>query len=256
VSRRGRLTVLLAAVLVLPVVATCKEAEAPTAAPAGARVIHFESSDGVGLEGKLYGSGNSGVILSHQFNSDQSSWFGLSGELAADGFLVLTYNFRGYCPGGDAGCSEGTKDPVASTDDLAGAVAFMNEQGVRRLALVGASMGGTASLEAAAGWAQHTTTPLSGVVAISAPASFEGLAVGPEQLQFPSPKLFVAGRDDPAGAADAARSFFDNASQPKELLVLPTDQHGAPILGVEESGVGRQATGAIVDFLQKHGREG
>ena len=255
-SRRAHLTVLLVAVLALPVIAACKEAEVPHAAPAGARVVHFKSSDGVGLQGKLYGSGNSGVILSHQFNSDQSSWFGLAGELAADGLLVLTYDFRGYCPGGDAGCSEGAKDVAAATEDLAGAVTFMEGQGVRTLALVGASMGGTASLEAAAGWAQHATIPLGGVVAISAPASFEGLQVGPAQLQFSAPKLFVAGRDDPAGAADATRSFFDNASQPKELLVLPTDQHGAPILGVGEGGVGCQATDAIVDFLQKYGREG
>lgn len=208
--------------------------------------MSFPSSDGVRLEGKLYGKGKVGVILSHQYNSDQSSWFPFAGTLADSGYLVLTYDFRGFCPGGDAGCSSGKKDVAAATKDLEGAIAYLRSKGVDKLFLVGASMGGTASLAETA--AQPSR--IGGVISVSAPISFQGLDANLAGLaEIKTPKLFIAGKSDPAGAAAAAEAMYRKSSDMKQLLIVPTDQHGAFILSDQTSDAGSQAEKAMLDFL-------
>src|SRR5512136_565205 len=73
------------------------------AAQAGPRVVTFTSDDGVTLSGTLFGSGTSAVIFSHMFPTDQTSWTPIAKDLAGRGYLVLTYDFRGY------GASQGAK---------------------------------------------------------------------------------------------------------------------------------------------------
>ena len=80
---------------------------------------------------------------------DQRSWFAFANRLADEGYLVLTYDFRGYCPGGEGGCSQGDLQVSAIWQDVLGAMDFVRSEGATSVALVGASMGGTASLVAA-----------------------------------------------------------------------------------------------------------
>ena len=72
------------------------------------KAVEFEADDGVMLQGRWFGKGPVGVVLSHMGNraNNQSDWFGMALELADHGFRVLTYNSRGVCPGGQLGCSE------------------------------------------------------------------------------------------------------------------------------------------------------
>ena len=115
----------------------------------GSRAVTFESRDGVVLEGRLFGDGSTAVVLSHMRPDDQRSWFAFANRLADQGYLVLTYDFRGYCPGGDGGCSQGDLQVSAIWQDVLGAMDFVRSEGATSVALVGASMGGTASLVAA-----------------------------------------------------------------------------------------------------------
>ena len=247
-SRGSRVLVPVLACLALA--AACGEKAAAPVVPVGARDVAFRSIDGIQLEGKLYGQGKIGVILSHQYNSDQSSWFSFAGRLADAGYLVLTYDFRGFCPGGDAGCSSGKKDIAAATKDLEGAIAFMRDKGVDKLFLVGASMGGTASL------AETTLQPsrIAGVISVSSPVTFEGLDANLTGLgEIKTPKLFIAGKTDPSGAADAAQTMYKRSSDRKQLLIVDTDLHGAFILSDQTGDAGSKAAKAMLDFLDVYG---
>ena len=51
----------------------------------GSRAVTFESRDGVTLEGRLFGDGSTGVVLSHMRPADQRSWFAFANRLADDG---------------------------------------------------------------------------------------------------------------------------------------------------------------------------
>ncbi len=238
-------SVATALVLVLP---ACHQAEAiRTQALADSRAVEFESSDGVHLAGRLFGpdGATAGVVLAHMQPADQSSWFDFADQLAAMGYRTLTFDFRGYCPGGDAGCSQGDKDVSAIWQDVAGAVGFLRTEGVRRIGLVGASMGGTASLI----YASQSGSDIDAVVTLSAPAAIEGLTAGPDVLQtVGAAKLFLAGNVD-GNAAATAQAFFAETLQPKRVEILTTADHGTDIL---EGNQAENARTLITNWLEQH----
>ena len=210
-------------------------ADAPLGSTEGSKEITFESTDGVKLGGRLFGpdKGSAGVVLAHMFPADQSAWYFFADRLGELGYRVLTFDFRGYCPGGDAGCSEGEKNIPAIWQDVEGAVATLRSRGVTRLALVGASMGGTASLVVAGKEGQG----IDAVITLSAPPSFEGLDAGPDVMaQVTAAKLFIAGNGDVA-AAQAVDAFYGQSLQPKRPVILTTDDHGTDILSGNQAGI-------------------
>ena len=231
--------------VVLSVLASC--GDAPPGSAAGSREITFTSSDGVELSGRLFGpdEGSAGVVLAHMFPSDQSSWFSFATRLGERGYRVLTFNFRGYCPGGDAGCSQGEKEISAIWRDVEGAVAALRDEGASRVGLVGASMGGTASLVAAAQEGQD----IEAVVTLSAPVGFEGLEASPDVLaRVTGAKLFLAGHEDTA-AAEAVDALYAATLQPKRPVILTTGDHGTDILTGNQAGI---ASTEIIRWLERY----
>ncbi len=214
---------------------------------ADSEAVTFGSTDGVQLAGRLFGpdTATAGVVLAHMQPADQSSWFDFADQLGELGYRVLTFDFRGYCPGGDAGCSEGSKDTAAIWQDVAGATDFLRSQGVRRIGLVGASMGGTASLVVAS----QEGSGIDAVVTLSAPDAIDGLSAGPDVVQsVGAAKLFIAGNVD-ANAAATAQTFYDESVQPKRIEILTTADHGTDIL---EGNRGEDARTLITSWLQQH----
>jgi pimeloyl-ACP methyl ester carboxylesterase len=192
----------------------------------GSRAVTFESRDGVALEGRLFGDGTTAVVLSHMRPADQRSWFAFANRLADEGYLVLTYDFRGYCPGGDGGCSQGDPQISAIWQDVLGAMEYVRSQGATSVALVGASMGGTASLVAAG----QPGSDVEVIVTLSAPASIEDLNADAALLQrVNANKMFVAGVGDAAAAA-SAEGLHEIAPQPKRVEIVPADDHGTDLL--------------------------
>ena len=167
------------AIVLLGAIALAACGEPPPPDLSGSRPVTFESRDGVRLEGRLFGHGSTAVVLSHMRPADQRSWFEFANRLADEGYLVLTYDFRGYCPGGDGGCSQGELQISAIWQDVLGAMDLVRSQGATTVALVGASMGGTASLVAAA----QEGVDVAAVVTLSAPRSIEGLDADAALLQ-------------------------------------------------------------------------
>jgi len=191
--------------------------------------VTFTTDDGVKLAGRVFGPSDAeaGVVLAHMLPADQRSWYPFAQRLAEQGFRVLTFDFRGYCPGGDGGCSEGTKQVDAAPVDLRAAVDRLRSDGVERVGIAGASMGGTAALLMAA----DDPRGISAVVALSAPQSIEGLAVGPEVLQrVTGAKLYIAGLGDPAGAVAAADAMAAMSPQPMREEIVTDDAHGTDLL--------------------------
>jgi uncharacterized protein len=226
VSHRPRSRSVMVAFLAITAVA-CQSGSASTSVAASSAVT-FTTSDGVTLDGRLFGpsGAQAGVVLSHMLPADQSSWYPEADRLAAQGFRVLTFDFRGYCPDGDAGCSQGTKDINEAPTDLTAALSFLRSQGPTRLGLVGASIGGLASLVVAS---QQTNIPA--VVTLSAPEVLNAVAAGPSVLaNITGAKLFIAGLGDPTGSAQAAQDLYENSPQPKRLEIVPVDDHGTDLL--------------------------
>ncbi|HSL15602.1 MAG TPA: alpha/beta hydrolase [Actinomycetota bacterium] len=236
--------------LLLPVIATtvlaagCGGRDTPSAPSEDSRAVSFAAPGGVRLAGRLFGEGRVGVVLSHMYPADQRSWWRFAERLAEDGYTALTFDFRGYCPGGVAGCSEGEKEIGRIWQDVVAAIEFLRSHGATTVVLMGASMGATASLIAAA----QQGVGVSAIVSLSAPVSFEGLTATAEVLaRVTAAKFFVAGVGDPNGAADAAEALYAQSPQPKRVEILPADDHGTDLLEGSQSGILQTK---ILDYLQ------
>jgi pimeloyl-ACP methyl ester carboxylesterase len=228
VAVRASLRSLAIPLAIVPLLAACA-ASSSTVDAGPSMPVTFRTSDGVTLAGRLFGPPNApeGVVLAHALPADQTSWYPFAERLAKQGFRVLTFDFRGYCPGGDGGCSEGEQDIGASPTDLAAAVAFLRGEGVQRLGIAGASMGGTAALLVAS----QDREGIPALVMVSAPQILSPLAVGREQLQtVTGAKLYIAGLGDPAGAAASADALAAIGPQPVNEEIVAVDDHGTDLL--------------------------
>ncbi len=114
---------------------------------------------------------------------------------------------------------------------------------MKKVFLVGASMGGTAAIRVAA------ENPTAGVVSLSAPMAFRGLDAGEAIRKITVPCLFVAAEGDGSAAA-AARDFNKAAKSPERLLlIVPGPEHGTRLFDGPE---GPKVEEAILDFLKKN----
>ena len=201
----------------------------------GATVVSFNTEDGVQLSGHLFGEGGVGVVLSHMRSADQESWWPFARVLKDKGYRVLAYDFRGYRD------SQGELDIDNIDMDVQAALNFLKSQGVSKVFLVGASMGGTASLKVA------SREDLAGVITLSAPPAIEGLDAREDVMTISAPKLFIAARED-AGYARSVDVFDQTSSEPKERQIVDGDAHGTDMLSGDS---GPRVQGLIVDFLRR-----
>jgi pimeloyl-ACP methyl ester carboxylesterase len=244
IARPSGRTLVAVVAIATSLLAACGGEPAPTT---GSRAITFESTDGVQLAGRLFGpdEGSAGVVLAHMSPSDQRSWYDFAERLAREGFRVLTFDFRGYCPGGDGGCSEGERDIPNIPKDVEGAIAELRRRGVTKVGLVGASMGGTASLIVAADEGRD----VAAIVTLSAPTAFEGLDANAEVLsEITAAKLFIAGLED-ISAVKAVDTLYAQTIQPKRPVILTTGDHGTDILTGNQAG---RAADEVVNWLERY----
>lgn len=198
----------------------CATSAEPDPTPAGTgppeREVTFPTGDGLTLHGRLFGDGDAGIVLSHMFPADMTAWFDAARHLAGSGYTVLAFNFRGYPP------SEGSRDLGTAPGDVLAAVAFLQRSGIEHVALVGASMGGTASLVAAA------EVEVAAVVALSAPVRFRGMDVTEVIDALDMPMLLMAAQED--GPGNEILEVLAGEIPGAETAVFEGDAHGTNLL--------------------------
>ncbi len=202
-------------------------------------VVSFTTEDGLTLSGRLYGGGARAMLLSHMYPADQTSWDSEASLLAEQGYMALTFDFRGY------GASEGEKEIQYLDRDIKAAVQYLRQAGADEVVLVGASMGGTASLVAAAQLQSLSSIRIAGVATFSAPVEFEGLDASDSVPALEIPMLFVAAENDVG--ADGARQLQTLSGDRGDLQILPGSDHGTELF------LGEQAETAwrlLLDFAQ------
>jgi len=204
------------------------------AAPASG-AVRFTTSDGVVLAGTVFGDGSAGVVLAHMFPTDQTSWYPFGRQLAAEGYRALAFDFRGF------GRSGGSRRVDEIDLDVRAAAAYLRSQGARRIVLVGASMGGTASIKAA------TPGGVDALIAISSPMRFRGLNVSETELtRLTMPSLWITSERD--SVTPAMRAMHAAAGGRKTLHVYSGSAHGTYIF---DSPHGPDLTGRILVFIAR-----
>jgi len=225
------------------------------------RLVTVRTGDGVRLAGFEAGAGSRGVVLVPEAGSAGScGWWPYAAYLARRGFHVLAFDHRcqgtSACPAsGSAGSpasgpagspASGSAGSLASGSaggpgqglltDIAAAVRALRAAGAGRVALLGASQGGSEALIAAARPARGPgpgaeLAGLAGVAALSADELDQPLAAPPAPRTAVAaaaavrvPVLLAVAPDDPYVSLAGTRALFAALATPaaaKRLLVEP-----------------------------------
>jgi alpha-beta hydrolase superfamily lysophospholipase len=205
--------------------------------------VSFRAADGTKLVGHLFGDGRKAVVLGHQSNGNLCDWLAYARRLARLGYTAFAIDFRGHGRSDYRAGAAGNR--LAA--DLAAAVQVVRKRGKEKVFLVGASMGGIASLVAGA----SVKPPVDGVVSVSAPARFMGMNAAATAPRLRAPVLYLAAEgDDNAGydfSDDAREMHAATAAADKRLEILPGSRHGVALV----AGSARVRT-LIESFLKAH----
>ncbi len=217
----------------------CRSNRTPVPTPEEASSVSFITEDGVELRGKLFGESDTGVVLAHMFQTNQTSWWEFGQVLADEGYMALAFDFRGYDE------SSGSKDINLIDRDIMAALEFLRHRGASSVFLIGASMGGTASLKVAA------SESVAGVVILSAPLDFRGLNVEKERVRVPA--LLMASDEDEPGTRNLQAAFEGGVVEEdmsESVVYEGAKDHGSDILHGKH---GDTARARILDFLVANG---
>jgi dienelactone hydrolase len=209
------------------------------AAPAAAQQhVSFPTQDGGRVYADLYGKGDRGVVLAHGALFNKESWAAQARPLAKAGFRVLAIDFRGH--GKSRGGPGTPRGLVGLSYDVLAAVRYLHDTGSKTVSVVGASLGGGASAQAAteAKPGEIDRLILLAAVAIKDPQEMQGR------------KLFIVSEHDMLGNGtprlNVVREQYEKAPGPKKLLVLPGSAHAQNIFKTDQ---GPRLYHAILEFL-------
>jgi pimeloyl-ACP methyl ester carboxylesterase len=192
-------------------------------APAEPNEVSFQTVDGGTVFADVYGTGDRAVILAHGVRFNKESWKDQATQLASSGFRVIAIDFRGYGKSrGGPNARPGFEDMYM---DVLGAVRYARETGAKTVAVVGGSMGGFASANAAV---HSKPGEIDRLVMLAHPPIQH-----PERIAVPT--LFVTSEGD--SLAPQVRDQYQKAPEPKELLLLPGSAHAQNIFATDQSAV-------------------
>jgi pimeloyl-ACP methyl ester carboxylesterase len=214
-------------------------AECPAQAGRGTQT-RLTNGAGLSLAAVELGTGTSAVVLAHQSDGSLCEWLPYGTSLAAKGLRVLAFDFAG------SGSSSMPKQKTY-VEDLRTAVTYLRAQGVTRVVIIGASMGATMSVVAAAAIAP----PVDGVIALSPPLNFDGVNAEKAAPSLKTPALFIAGELD--GDYPSYAKSIESATpvEYRELLVVTGAQHGVQLVDAEVQSTLLVRT-AMEQFLALH----
>lgn len=242
-----------------PPASTLGSSETPlppqTIRPDGSILVHFDTSDGKHLTGRVFGTGSTTIVLAHMGNegNSQDDWHVLVPKLVAKGFTVLTYNRRGVCSG-DGECSGTAATGYGNVwKDVVGAVAFAHTRGAAKVIVGGASIGAMSSLYAVL--QEHLD--VAGVIWIAGLVNDQGYSFEAGQVAgLPVPILIISAIDDRGGAGPDAQQLYGWAPQPKTLVMIPGRWHGTEVWTIDEPTAQKAMEHAILEFVAKYGGAG
>jgi pimeloyl-ACP methyl ester carboxylesterase len=138
--------------------------------------ISFSNNRGRRLAGRIYRSENAddaGIIFSHGLFSSKDGYkiTRIAGDIAATKHPVMAFDFSFA---GESAENIAELSILQEVEDLASAVAFFKERGIKRIHLMGSSMGAAVSILFAA----RQDPSLESLILIAAPVDIQALLTG------------------------------------------------------------------------------
>jgi pimeloyl-ACP methyl ester carboxylesterase len=199
--------------------------------------VRFTAADGTRLAGHRFGRGDTAVVFAHMSRGSLCQWVPYAQRLARMGYLALPFDFRNY------GDSQRRSFPASRrwAGDIAAAVKTVRQLGAKKVFVVGASLGGSACVQAAA----NVKPLVNGVVSLSGAADLSGAIEAAARLEVPA--LFVAGARDETYGEEARRLYDATPVQDKAVVVVDRAEHGTQLVTASA-----EVRRAIEAFLAAH----
>ena len=221
--------------------ATTTAAKAPPRAPepveacagagAGWRTLTFHAH-GARIEGAVLGDGDVGIVFANDSGNSACGWMSFARQLAGRGIRTLVFEYD--------------DESHAAGESLAGARA-LRAAGARHVAMVGASVGGRAVVQAAS----RDRRTLDAAVSLSAERSVGAnlREILPLARRIRVPSLYVGSREDGYTFFGRDTRQFHRVTPAKinRILLLPGGDHGVDLLSDEN---GPRVRVTILAFLQ------
>ena len=209
---------------------------APASALIAQKQVSFPTQDDGMIYATEYGTGSHGVVLAHGGRFSKESWDKQARTMAASGFRVLAFDFRGH---GESRGGPTTQPDEGRRFDVLGAVDHLRRTGATRISVVGASMGGDYAAEAA-----EAKPDLIDRIVLIAAGAYTPLT------RMKGRKLFIISRHDIIGEntlrLPAIREQYEKASDPKKFLILEGSAHAQVIFATPQ---GERLMQEILRFL-------
>jgi pimeloyl-ACP methyl ester carboxylesterase len=236
--RRSALPLLFASMVVAHFGIHAKGTTPSVRSEARIESVVFTADDGAVIHADVYGTGDRGVVLAHGGQFTRGSWKPQAEQLARAGFHVLAFDFRGF--GQSHGPGDSDLDTAPMHLDVLAAVRFLRKAGAKKVAVVGASFGGSAAADASIA---------------SAPGEIDRLVLlaadgdGPA-AKIQVPLLEIIARDDANDDGlrlPAIRAWFNKVPTRKKLIILDGTAHAQFLF---QTGQGARVMDQILHFLR------
>ena len=200
--------------------------------------VSFSTEDGGLIYANVYGKGDRGIVLAHGGRFNKESWEPQARALVKVGFCVLAFDFRGY--GKSHGSAQSALPDEGRRFDVLAAVRYVRKQGSKTLTVIGASMGGDFAAEAA----ELAPKEIDGLVLLAS-----GAYTPVKKMK--GRKLFIMCRDDFMGddkkpRYPQIRRQYEQAAEPKEMVLLEGSAHAQFIFATDQGG---RLLNEIIRFL-------
>jgi putative redox protein len=144
----------------------------------------FQNTRGTGLAGRIYSreiNSGSGIIFSHGLFSSKDGYkiTRMAETIVSSGFTLMTFDFS------FSGESEGCIKEISlsgEVDDLKCAIGIFLSKGIKKIHLMGSSMGAAVTILAAS----ESIVPVESLILIAAPIDFRNLIPGITKTGFES----------------------------------------------------------------------
>jgi alpha/beta superfamily hydrolase len=207
--------------------------------------VTFTTEDDVELYARFWPGGSTALLVGHDYSVTTTGAFGqrpdqssesllpFTGTFAAEGYTVLSPDFRGH------GQSGGDFEPQAGVVDLAAAYAFLADRGYETIVMVGWVGAGTTAVVLDAG---ADSIAFDGIAMLFSPPQDHGLDANAVLADLDAPTFFIG--SNAGTSASWARRMSNKATNSVGAFVFERVPTGLQFIDV----FGSEFVGRILDF--------
>ncbi len=190
--------------------------------------VTLETSDQMHISADFYKTdSDKGVILLHMLNRNKADWKDFATFLQVNRYNVIAIDSRGH------GDSDGSWQEFTEKDfnkmllDVDAARIFLQEKGITKIGIVGASIGANTALNYAV-----SNSSISAIILMSPGLDYRGVKTEASMIKYARSVFIIVSKDD-AQSINASKKLYDLAKGKKQIQIYDTAGHGTRMFSAD-----------------------